>query len=60
LDAGFGNAAAVDDVLLGAFSGVAVAEGTLGSDNATGSAGATVAVDGVGFVVAAAVDGVLL
>jgi hypothetical protein len=53
LDAGFGIAAAVDDVLLGAFTGVAVAERVLplGSDNATGSAGAAVAVD-----VAVAVD----
>jgi hypothetical protein len=53
LDAGFGIAAAVDGVLLGAFTGVAVAERVLplGSDNATGSAGAAVAVD-----VAVAVD----
>ena len=53
MDAGFGIAAAVDGVLLGAFTGVAVAERVLplGSDNAIGSAGAAVAAD-----VAVAVD----
>ena len=47
MDAGFGIAAAVDGVLLGAFTGVAVAERALplGSDNAIGSAGAAVAAD---------------